>query len=480
MGIDLINTSIAFLAVVIAILGVKWATYTSPQNKRRIRIRANFLVVLVLLFALGVLGYYIFENNLKAEKEMEWIDFQKSDGYEKIESEIENQNYSSARKEITKKMEDFRINNEYGYIELAILKSTCYFYEAVILHEDEKEIKELCLDNCVSAIQDLLKNYDMTRKQMFRAKICLGLAYIYFNDELYFNDLKEIAVDLEEQLKSSSDLLIDDLMFFLGMYYEEKSRRDYLEEDFNNTIYYYEKAIEYNKNSENLNVLSDDVNDLFILKIANFYFEFAIIEDTNEDYLKKTISIYDEVISIFNDVQDIYHESLDRQGICYMLLYIWHRNTHEQYRNDVCYECIDYSDKAYKNFGTILNNSKEDATYLSIYHNIFLELNPSLDDVVGLLEQYIKIQEVEKEKKDIYYKMMLCYCELIDALIDEAEDDDGHIYRRMFLTARIAENYYILALELEKNTYDVYDIYIEYLYYEVIEKIVRMSNKYSN
>lgn len=373
---EAITILISFFSIILTLLAIKYGTFQSKTNKKKIRWKTNLLLVLVFIFMLVAIIYNLI---LESQKEQKQIYDRYMYDYHEVRYEIENRNYVKATKKIDNIL--FYLKSENERIKMSILKCFCYLQEALQLDTNDEQ-KNLYLSNCIPILKGIQINKNASEKQINKANLLLGMAYFFLEDELYSDELEKCIDFLESSYQENSGAFYDG-SFLLGMYYENKYNssleKRYLEKAMN----YYEEAINGLLGNDDINIEEKDAVNILKSKAAYFYLRYAMetMIEGKEDiqaFLEKSINIYNDIIASCDIEKDmkLYCNSLKEQARCYCLMEVFYGK---------------YAGKAYDNFIKFIYLEDENLDDLLIGSYIFLLLDVSEDDINMLLKRYNRL-----------------------------------------------------------------------------------------
>lgn len=442
---EYISAIIALAAIAVTLLSIKWDMYKQNTNneKKRIKKKINVMLFFIILSCLGILIYRdrsqkaksieqqkksIAElENQQKDYEAEWAKQRKEyadkfiKDYNEAKFEFQNQNYIAAARKYDSMLDDimdedlsFEINRHIGY---------CYFFQALFKPSDKKD---LYFNNAVSVIKKILSSdNELSYNQEFNAKYDLAIIYIFYDFELFYDELQDIIKQLENDIIQNRDIpcALYEGYYLLGMYYEHEYYMKFQNEDLDKTIAYYEYALDSETDIDDDSMIGRYMQYLFKEKVAYCYLRHAayLIVEQNvsndsmffKQSLNKAISIYDELLTLCNTEKGmaVYYKSLKDQARCYYLL--------------------NEPDKAYDNFIKFIYVDNKDLDYLLTGCYTFANLDLTQQDQEILLERYNRLVKSYSGRSDMgnmcdtKFEQVACYYFLSQRTGDEAYFKEG-------------------------------------------------------
>lgn len=336
----------------------------------------------------------------------------------------------------------------------------CYCLQAITGLKDEKTFY---FNKAISILKEIIStDLNLSDEEMSLIQYDLALVYVYYNNENYYEDLKEFVNKLENKLKEKTDLPCskDEAYFLLGIFYENEFYKYFYTEDLKKTKECYSNALNLKTKVEEQDMLQRVLSLCYKEHAAYFYFRYAVStvfpQNSDKMYphmtddLLKAVSIYNELLSTITSEEfpSIYFRAVKDLARCYMFL--------------------DEPQKAYDNLKKIIYMDDECLDILLYGSYIFAKLDLNKEDINILLKRYHRLVDYYNEKSDIEnmcetkFELVICYYILLKKQNNKDYYDKGrkildeliNKYYGYFNTKRdgLIDEYNKLYEEVEKNS----------------------------
>lgn len=447
---ELVSLLIALFAILISIIAIKWGTYTSKKKRKYIRKRINILFLIVLACAVGVVLFSIFNKKREQEQSIEQANYIYKRDYNEVVFEFERSNYLEAAKKLNNIL-SYVDYDEKNYIGLNRFLSICYFMEGL----KDLDKKDYYYDKSIEISKRLLfSDIELTEEQLFEIQYDLGLAYVFSENELYFDDLTNVIYNMESKMEQNENILsnLGEDSFLFAFYYDEKFKRNHQKDDLNKAINYYDKSLKDEKIVRN-DTIERNAHYYYKIRATECYFRCALDDMINKNDINK-IQNFKKSIDIYNDLVNVCDYNKDP--------YIYYLSAKQLAR---CYYFLNDKDNAYKNFVTFIYYDNIDLDYLIKGSYVFAVLDINQEEIDILLNRYNRLMNKYQEESDITnlcevkFELVVCYY-----FLSEKQNSINYYLSGKAILDEINEKYidYYEAdkKELIKNYNDLYnDLY---------------------
>ena len=338
--------------------------------------------------------------------------------YDDAQFEFDNQNYIKAAKKYNSMLS--YTSDRDNIIEIKRKIGFCYCLQGIIGEKDEENFY---FDKAVSTLKEIFSmNIELSNEDISFIQYDLATIYLYYDDEIYFDELKKFANTLENKVEEKADLpcSICEAYFLLGMFYEKEYNINHYSEDLKKAKEYYSNALNFETKEDNPDMVKRILSFQYKECAAYFYLRYAdhlLIEAS-----KKSNEINDNtvVVNYFANLWESVSIYNDLLSTCSPDKFpsIYFRNVKDLAR---CYIFLNEPQKAYDNFKKFIYMDDEYLDQWITGSYIFATLELNQEDIDILLKRYHRLIDYYNEKSNIEemcekkFELMVCYYELFES-----------------------------------------------------------------
>lgn len=387
--INIIGLLFVLASMIVDILIFMWSI---KKGKKKIKSKCKKILGIIVVIGLVLLVWYYHNKTLEQNKNF-------MNTYNLCLQEIENGKYIVAIRRIDGVLN--KIDNDELYIRFSVLKGISLFCKAINTSNYQK--KNIYFEKIIFLCQNIYSEQnEIPDEQDITLKYLLGFSYLYLDDERYDEDLKNIEKEFRISRKNKSYKEYPEIALFLGTFHHYDYFKNISEKSLNKAISYYSYFVEESNNEEFLFLIGKDIRIFYKKEIAQLYLKAAELKVIKEkkreavDYVKKSVSVFDDVLSNCNVKKDpeIYYHSIKDQGRGYCLLAMLESLLGSK-KHDL------YLEKAYKNMKLFLyaDLEKFDGVMQGVYIFYYTDLNNR--DIDMIIKRYNRLKQYYENIVDL-------------------------------------------------------------------------------